>query len=150
VCGPATAASEGFYLGFEVGWSHPDDVSWAAPSIPGGGLRGNQSFNNDALWGGTVGDKWANGLRAELEISHADYGASSIRINNVGTFGASGDITQSAMMGNAAWDFPIAPQWALTVGAGVGSAILKPKYTAPVPPTLAVYGSDSGLAWQIM
>ena len=89
-------------------------------STPGGKIK----FDNAARFDVAAGYKWASGFRLELEDGYASYKVTSattpagVRIN-----GAGGHVAVGTVMGVIAYDIPMSPQFAFTVGAGAGAPL---------------------------
>ncbi len=108
----AASAEEGFYVGLGGGANHVhnDKVNNGA---------GNNSVEFDWGWAGlgTVGYKYDNGLRSELELGY--------RKNNADTFGpfsADGNVATSTAMLNVLYDFDVSDMVDTYVGVGGGVA----------------------------
>src|SRR5262245_9912255 len=68
--GPAVA-EEGVYIGLEAGWSTPSNLH-----VHDVNADGHIRLDDGALVGGSLGYKWTQGLRLEVEISYARYDVS--------------------------------------------------------------------------
>src|SRR5215813_2402019 len=135
--GPASAG-DGLYLGLEAGWSSPSNIHFHDVNADGHFL-----LDDGALLGGSMGYKWAHGLRLELEMSYVRYDVNhSDAFNFVAP--ANGHISQTAYMANAAYDIPISERLRFTLGGGVGAATVMPR----VGGDFLVRRDDTVFAWQ--
>jgi OOP family OmpA-OmpF porin len=124
----------------------------------------DSSWSSDAdtgfVLGGTVGttlDRWAQGLRVEMEVSYRrnDLGGNwvtSDSVSNTGTI--DGNMSTFAILANAWYEFDIGSKMRPYVGGGVGWGRMRADMVA-----LSSSGSDtettdndvteSGFAWQL-
>src|SRR5882724_5856884 len=111
------AAADGWYLGLGAGWSKLTDLDYKV-ATPGGHI----TFEDNARFDVTAGYKMPSGFRLELETAYANYNVKGATIPaGAAIAGADGHIAIGTVMGNVAYDFPIAPDFAFTVGAGLGA-----------------------------
>src|SRR5438105_3894074 len=111
------AANDGWYLGLGAGWSKLDEVSYLH-NLPGGKIK----FDGAARFDIAAGYKWVSGFRLELEDGYANYKVSSATTPaHVAIAGADGHVSVGTVMGVIAYDIPMTPQFAFTVGAGAGA-----------------------------
>ncbi len=138
-------AGEGWYLGLAAGWSHPENSTF---NYPAGSTSGTINLRDATLVAGSVGFKWPMGFRTELEFSRAAYGVRDAVINNSLTAEA-GHVAEGALFANVAYDFPIAPAWALTIGGGIGAAQISPSIVEFSTGT-NVFHDDTAFAYQLI
>src|SRR6266699_1188963 len=121
------AANDGWYLGLGAGWSKMDELKYQR-ATPGGKIK----FNDAARFDAAAGYKWASGLRLELEDGYASYKVSSATTPaGVAIAGATGHVSVGTVMGVIAYDIPMTPQFAFTVGAGAGAGSVLAAYSDP-------------------
>ena len=121
------AAGDGWYLGLGAGWSKMDELKYQR-AIPGGKFK----FDNAARFDAAAGFKWASGLRLELEDGYASYKVSSATTPAGALIArATGHISVGTLMPVVAYDIPITPQFAFTVGAGAGAGRVLAAYSDP-------------------
>lgn len=108
----AAQAEEGFYVGLGGGANHVHDDKID-------NTAGNPSAEFDWGWAGvgTLGYKYDNGLRSELELGYRKNGA-----DQVGAFAADGNVTTMSAMLNVLYDFDISDMLDTYVGVGAGIA----------------------------
>ena len=130
LAGPAAANPQGWYLGLGIGWDNPNSGK-ATFNLGGGGSLG---LGDTAAYIGDFGYKWSNGWRAELELNYADPGAGN---------GLNGDLQETGLFVNAAYDIPISDRANFTIGGGLGYGWADPNFS----PNIA-NGVRGTFAWQ--
>lgn len=108
-----------WYVGGSIG------ANWASSIDPGTFFGNSLDTEFETGWAltGNVGYRWpATNFRTELELAYRQNDVASIFQSPVLIANASGDVSQFSIMANALYDFPIADQWSLTLGAGIGAA----------------------------
>ena len=136
-------AGDGWYVGLGAGLSLPSDVS----------VPGNLSVGNSILRGATVqrdnglrgiaavGYGWEQHLRLEGEIGFSDPAITSISAGGTSTPVSGADLSEVTLFGNLVYDLPLAPDFSLTLGGGLGLGITSLD-------TGSAKSSDSGFAFQ--
>ncbi|HEX3486349.1 MAG TPA: outer membrane beta-barrel protein, partial [Micropepsaceae bacterium] len=124
------AAADGWYLGLGAGWSKLRDVAYSV----NGGPQGKDTYKDTARFDLAAGYKWPMGIRLEIETGYGNYALkNSFTPPPVAAIaGADGHVDIGTVMANVAYDFPIAPQFAFTVGAGAGAGRVLAHYSDPV------------------
>jgi opacity protein-like surface antigen len=119
---PANAQGSGWYLGLGAGWSTLDPVKFnVAPPL--GPLDGNITFEDAASVYLAAGYRFDPPIRVELQVNYADFGSSQLRIGS-GTAVSSGDVGVTSFMVNGLYDIPLSRHFSLSLGAGVGAALV--------------------------
>ncbi|QGZ96916.1 OmpA family protein [Terricaulis silvestris] len=108
--GAGVAAAEDWYVRGDVGVTV--DGEFGDPSFD------DADFDDAAMYSIGAGYGFANGFRAEGELSYRDNELD----DNAIPFPASGDAQVTALMGNLYYDFNRAGRWQPYVGVGVGAA----------------------------
>ena len=134
--GPAAAQAEGWYLGLGAGWDNPNNTHFL---VSNGGGNGSINTRDTAAYSGAVGYEWGSGWRLELEPSYTDPKVSS---------GLHGDIQETSLFANLAYDIPLARWVSLTLGAGAGAAWVSPSVKTAPPVISVASGSKTAFAWQ--
>src|SRR6266550_6467601 len=144
------AAGDGWYLGLGAGWSKMDELKYQR-AIPGGKFK----FDDAARFDAAAGYKWASGLRLELEDGYASYKVSSATTPAGALIaGATGHVSVGTVMGVVAYDIPIAPEFAFTIGAGAGAGRVLAAYRDPTETnrkgkTAFAYQAIAGIIWSV-
>src|ERR1700681_4944249 len=144
------AAADGWYLGLGAGWSKMDELKYQR-TTPGGQVK----FNDAARFDVAAGYKWASGLRLELEDGYASYKVSSATTPaGAAIAGATGHVAVGTVMGVVAYDIPMSPQFAFTLGAGAGAGRVLAAYSDPTESnrkgdTAFAYEGIAGVIWSI-
>jgi opacity protein-like surface antigen len=124
---PAAAGGDGWYLGLGAGLSKMDELKYQR-AVPGGKFK----FDNTARFDAAAGYKWASGLRLELEDGYASYKVSSATTPaGVAIAGATGHVAVGTLMPVVAYDIPLTPEFAFTIGAGAGAGRVLAAYSDP-------------------
>lgn len=145
LAGSAVAATTpGWSVGAEGGATFLNDSSDSF-TPPGNGFH--SSYETGWLGGLTLGYLFANGLRVEVEVRHAenDYDKKTIAS---GSFSVNAKIKTTALMGNAWYNFNPNGSWHPYVGAGIGVARLDfstPGFSDNL--TAPAYQVGAGIAW---
>ncbi|MGQ0741232.1 MAG: OmpA family protein [Alphaproteobacteria bacterium] len=138
LAGPAAAQTQGWYLGLGAGWHNADDVDFSTSGFGSGTI----GLDDGAAFIGALGYKWPGGLRLEVEGGFANPDASG---------GLRGDIDETTLLANVAYDIPLGHWVSLTLGGGAGIAWVDPNIRVPGPPSiLLASGSETAFAWQAM
>ena len=137
LAGPAAAQTQGWYLGLGAGWNNPSNIDFNA----GPGVHGSVQMKDSAAYIATIGYKWRNGIRLELEPGYADPDVGS---------GLKGDVQQTTLFANLAYDIPLARWVSLTLGAGAGMGWVDPSIKTTPPSIRVANGSDTAFAWQAL
>ena len=147
---PAAAGGDGWYLGLGAGWSKMDELNYQR-ATPGGKIK----FDNAARFDVAAGYKWASGFRLELEDGYASYKVTSATTPaGVAIAGATGHVAVGTVMGVVAYDIPITPEFAFTVGAGAGAGRVLAAYSDPTETnrkgdTAFAYQAIAGVIWSV-
>ncbi|MBI1211687.1 MAG: outer membrane beta-barrel protein [Alphaproteobacteria bacterium] len=117
----ADGVRNGWYVGGSIGANWLQDVSPLTFSSD----HLNTDFDTGWAMTAAVGYRCLGGFRGELELAYrkndvnsiyeAPNSSSPIHHTHVG-----GDATQFSVMANAAYDWQVAPRWAVSVGGGLG------------------------------
>lgn len=119
---PATAAGN-WYIAGGIG------ANWVQDTNPftfyGDTL--DTEFDTGWILTGSLGYRWAEGFRGELELGYRKNDVDSIFESPNGGFpfthtNVSGEVTQFSLMANALYDIRLAEHCVLTVGGGIGIA----------------------------
>jgi outer membrane protein OmpA-like peptidoglycan-associated protein len=152
-------AGDGWYAGFGVGESW-GDASGQCTGI----VCQRQIFGGDVDLGRApvveldYGYKWADagwwdgGFRLEGEIAYAPFSVHAVHGRGF-VVHTNGNLNLTSAFLNVAWDWPIAPKWALTFGGGIGIANVNPdvKVKGGTPPfNKLAYDDDSAFSWQLL
>lgn len=135
----------GWYIGLGGGWDGQSDIKFS-DSL---GNFGTFKTNDNALLAGTIGYRLPGSpFRLELEGGYDWHDINQIDFS-AGSFGgpvtmASGHANLGDVLVNAIYDFPVAPRWALSVGAGAGAGFSDVALNSPV----AGSAGRTGFMWQ--
>ena len=111
-------AGEGFYVGLGAGWAGQSNInlSQLTPSLGGGQV----TTDDGVLVAGSLGYKLPElPIRIEFESGYDFHSVSTIQFNGV-SYSGSGHNDIASELFNAIYDFPVAPQWNISVGGGLG------------------------------
>ena len=145
--GPA-AAADGLYLDFGAGWSSPSDIKWHDSSASP--TRGTIALKSGGAVDAEVGYRLSDGLRMGLEFVNAIYRVSTVSVNGT-PYSANGQVTQSGMMGNVAYDIYSINRVNFTVGAGLGGGNVSPNFTDTQGSTKTkISQTNTAIAWQAL
>jgi opacity protein-like surface antigen len=111
-------AGEGIYVGLGAGWDNQNDitVTQLAPPI----ATGQVSTNDGVLIAGSLGYKFPEiPIRIEFESGYDWHSVTQFQSGGT-TVAANGHNNIASELFNAIYDIPIAPQWNISVGAGLG------------------------------
>jgi opacity protein-like surface antigen len=115
---PMETGHGGWYLGLGAGWANLDNVKFNDNL----GNTGAFNTNDGVIAVGALGYKLPTiPIRIELEGGYDWHGLSSIEVNGVSA-SASGHANLGHALVNGVYDIPIAPRWAISLGAGAGAA----------------------------
>jgi len=141
-------AGDGFYVGLGVGWANQNDINLNQFSRPFGG--GQVSTNDGVLVAGSLGYKLPEiPIRLEFESGYDWHSVSSIQFNGV-NYSGSGHNDIASELFNAIYDIPVAPQWNISVGGGLGPGHVH------LAPTISATGEQLAnvdhwaLMWQVI
>ncbi len=130
-----------WYVGLGGGWDGQNSISLSDSF----GNTGKVSTNDGALLAGSLGYRFpAMPLRLEVEGGYTWHSLGQITINGSPATSASGHVNLGHVLFNAIYDVPIAPQWAISLGAGAGVGFGDYSMTAPFSGGL----SKTGFMWQ--
>ncbi len=144
--GPAALAqnapAKGPFIGLSGGFSFTDDSDISGPAIA-------TSAETDTGWLalGTLGYRYGNGVRTELEGGWRDNEVDSVFGPGSGT----GDITAKSLMGNLLYDIPTGSRLVPYVGGGLGFAQVEFDGVAPAVgavPATTIDDDDNVFAYQ--
>jgi outer membrane protein OmpA-like peptidoglycan-associated protein len=137
---PPSALSAGPYAGFGGGLNIQRDTDFSGPGV-------NGTLDSNLGWAGllSLGYRWQNGLRGEIE---GGYRRNNVdEIEGCATCGSDGFTQAWSAMANLLYDFnlgwPVHPY----VGAGAGAAKVRAGGIGPVPGT-SINDSDWAFAYQ--
>jgi OmpA-OmpF porin, OOP family len=120
--GTAAAQGSGWYLGLGAGWTTLDPVKFnIAPPL--GPLGGDTTFEDGAAVYLAGGYRFDMPFRVEGEIHYADFSSSRLRIGSASAV-SSGDVGMTSFLINGLYDFPLSRHFSLSLGAGVGAALV--------------------------
>jgi opacity protein-like surface antigen len=130
----------GWYLGLGAGWSGMNNINFSDAH----GNSGDASTNDSALVIGSIGYRFpASPFRLELEGGYDWHRLNQIDFDGVSHAG-SGRANLGSALVNAIYDFPIAPRWAISVGAGAGAGFTDFSTGAPAE----VNSTKTDFMWQ--
>lgn len=135
---------ESWYLSLGAGVNSLDEVDGILTSS--GGVTTDFAIDFETGWafGGAVGYHW-DMLRLELELSYRENDASDFE----GAATTTGDVSQFAQMLNIIFDIPLGESVELSLGAGIGGALVDADITATtLLGTAIVSDDDYVLAYQ--
>lgn len=111
-------AGEGFYVGLGAGWDSQGNIPLSQLVAPLG--SGSVSSNDGALIAGSLGYRLPEiPIRIEFESGYDFHSVTSFQSGGT-TFGATGHSNIASELFNAIYDIPVAPQWNISVGGGLG------------------------------
>lgn len=141
-------AGEGLYIGLGAGFDSQNNITLDQLAPPP--ATGQISTNDGAVIAGTLGFKLPEfPLRLEFESGYDWHSVSSFQTGGI-TYSASGHSNIASELFNAIYDIPVAPQWNISVGGGLGPGHV---YFAP---NLSSTGEQIGyidhwaLMWQLI
>ncbi len=147
-----TAAAEerptGFYLSGGGGANFLDDDN--IPNILGGTARHDIAYESGWLGIGALGYKFDETLRVEVELGYRDnniQGVSSLPVLPTAVTSSS-DVTAFSQLVNFIFDIPLSERMDLSVGGGVGGALVDA--TIAIPGTTALSDDEYGFAYQAL
>ena len=131
-----------------AGFDHPDTGS---VKFQAGSDAGKIDLRDAVLVAGSFGYKLPSGFRFELEFSRVAFPAKGVVFANSNNVinPLSGHVAEGALIANIAYDIPIAPNWAATVGVGLGGAQISPSIIEFSSGT-NVFRDDTAFAWQFI
>jgi opacity protein-like surface antigen len=130
----------GWYLGLGAGWDNQNNIKFNESL---GGF-GDLSTKDGAIAVGSLGYRFPTmPLRIELEGGYDWHKLDNVDLNGVSAAG-SGHANLGSALVNAIYDIPIAPRWAISLGAGAGAAFTD--FSASAPITLS--RSKTDFMWQ--
>ena len=137
----ANADSPGLYIGLGAGVTLPRQSDVEAP-----GIDTNADLDNGWKGIGSVGYKFTNGIRSELELG---YGSN--QFDKIADINADGSILNRTAMLNAFYDFNNVMPWSMvTPFVGLGLGVDWVKIRNATIPGLRVDDSDLTFAYQAM
>jgi len=139
LAGPA-AAGDGMYIGLGAGWDGQNNVTVDQLAPPP--ASGQVTTNNGLIIAGSLGYKMPEfPVRLEFESGYDWHSVQSLQSGP--TYSASGHSNVASELVNAVYDFPVAPGWNLSAGAGVGAGHVwfAPNFSGP--------GAGNGLSGNI-
>jgi len=149
---PALAGGDGWYLGLGAGYSQLEDIKTTATTT-----GGKIEYKDTARYIASAGYKMPSGFRLELEGGWASYPVKdAFNGNGARLTGAQGWTSVGTLLINGAYDFPITPDFAFTLGAGIGAGRTEIKYfdTATFPglvgPAEIDRGANTAFAYQLI
>jgi OOP family OmpA-OmpF porin len=114
---------QGWYVGIGAGfnWIH-DGVQ---QDLVGGTLLRTQawSFDTGSVVAGTLGHYYGGGWRFEFELARRDNDVDTICA--VACVGSTAEVNQFSQMFNAIYEVPVAKDWTLSLGAGLGGNLVE-------------------------
>ena len=145
---PLTAARanpQGWYLGLEGGWTALRSVGYArAPSA--GPRQARLDFGDNGAFAASAGYRFEIPLRVEAEFGFADYRAKFLRSAGLADSPLSGGMSTASFIANAAYDIPLSPFLALSLGLGLGVSEVDPSIRDPAGSHL--HDSQAVFAWR--
>jgi OmpA-OmpF porin, OOP family len=128
ICGSALASdATGWYVGLGAGLSIPLDQKLV--------LRGTQTAGyklqpkDSGLFAGMFGYRFSNRIRIENELSYDYHSVNEKFVRRDESIAIKGHESAFADIVNVFYDQPLSSKWDVFVGAGVGIASFKPKFT---------------------
>jgi outer membrane protein OmpA-like peptidoglycan-associated protein len=140
---PSPAQTGGWYLGLGGGWTGIDSVKFAAP--PTGQTNGNITFSDSGAVYIASGYRFDIPFRVEGEVQYTDFSSSLLRLPG-GSSNASGDMGLTSFFFNGLYDWPLSKHFSLSLGAGVGAAIVDASLKDVFADHLT--GSSTAFTWQ--
>jgi len=137
------APAKGPFIGLSGGFNFSDDSDVGGPGIA-------TSAETDTGWLalGTLGYRYGNGVRTELEGGWRDNDVDSV----FGPTSGTGDITAKSLMGNLLYDIPTGSRLVPYVGGGLGFAQIEydgvGPLTAALAPPVTINDEDNVFAYQ--
>jgi opacity protein-like surface antigen len=130
----------GWYLGLGGGWDGQNNINWQDTL----GYSGSFKTNSNAIAIGSIGYRLPQlPLRFEFEGGYAWHSLSSVSENGA-TAPASGHSNLGSALFNAIYDIPVAPRWAISLGAGAGAGFSEQTIRSPFIGSL----NKTGFMWQ--
>jgi outer membrane protein OmpA-like peptidoglycan-associated protein len=150
-------AGDGWYAGFGVGEAWGDATAQCTAVVCQRRVGGDMDIGRAPVVEVDYGYKWADagwwdgGFRLEAEIAYAPFSVHAVH-GIGGVIHTNGNLNLTSAFLNLAWDWPIAPKWALTFGGGVGITNVNPDVLVKgqVPPNKVAYDDDSAFSWQLL
>jgi outer membrane protein OmpA-like peptidoglycan-associated protein len=167
LAGPASAG-EGWYVGVGVGESWADASlsssgrdQAGAPITSSGDLDMSRAADVELITGYKWADAgwWEGGFRLESEVGYRSFAVRTWHPDHVlfaDPTRTSGHIELVSAFVNAVWDFPIADDWAISLGGGIGLANVDPEIHNKSVIGLTgsqdrlAFGDDSTFTWQLI
>jgi opacity protein-like surface antigen len=139
---PPAYVPGGWYLGAAGGWDMQNSIKWDDAL----GAYGEVKTNDNALALGSIGYRFpASPFRLEVEGGYSWHDIDTISDQSLGIVAqGSGHVNLGHVLANAIYDFPIAPRWAISIGAGAGMGFADYTVNAPITGSL----SKTGFMWQ--
>ena len=146
---PALADDPGWYIGLGAGYAHPEPVLMKFDNPTATPRFFNADYKPNWLALGSVGYKFEDHLRIEVEFSYTENDAKQV-VTTGGTFlaPATGGMSEAAGMINVNYDFDLGGRWGATIGAGLGAGDVN-EY-GYVDGAKRLQGAAWGFAWQGM
>lgn len=121
-----TMTRPGLYLGFAGGGSYMPERDYTAPGVTDSKISPELGW----VWIPSLGWRWGNGLRTEVEGGYRRNNVDSV--TNCGGCGDGGHITAWTAMANALYDIPTQSRFHPYLGVGVGGADVKMGDVGPI------------------
>jgi opacity protein-like surface antigen len=136
----------GFYLGLGTGINLPQSANFNTVNFNTNTLApGSASFDTGWLINGSVGYKWQNGIRTEVEFGYRDADLHSL--NGVPV---SGDASTNSVMVNALYDIDTNSRITPYVGGGIGAGYQDWNNVHDATFANSAHLHDSGFQWQLI
>jgi opacity protein-like surface antigen len=140
----AQAESNGWYLGLGIGWSALQ-TSRGDLGPPSGPATAKISWGDSVAANGTAGYKFQDfPIRLEGELRYSNYSAHNLDFGPTIPLNGSADVW--SVFANALYDIPVADNFAITLGAGIGAADFGPSINDGFGGR--IYGSNTEFTWQ--
>lgn len=128
---------ESWYLSLGAGVNSLDEVEGVLTSSGGATTDFAVDFETGWAFGGAIGYHW-DMLRLELELSYRENDASDFD----GADTTTGDVSQFAQMLNIVFDIPLGETVELSLGGGIGAAMVDAEITATTVLGSAIVADD--------
>jgi opacity protein-like surface antigen len=139
---PMEVGHGGWYLGLGAGWASLGNIKFNDDL----GNTGSFNTNDGVIAVGALGYKLPTmPIRIEFEGGYDWHGLSSIEVNGVSA-SATGHANLGHALVNGVYDIPIAPRWAISLGAGAGAAFTD--FSGSTTGGLTVSRNKTDFMWQ--
>jgi OOP family OmpA-OmpF porin len=142
----AQANPQGWYLGLGGGWTALESVGYVLAS-PAGPRQARLEFGDNGTFAASAGYRFPGPLRVEAEFGFADYRAKFLHAAGLPDSPLSGGMSTVSFITNAAYDIPLSPLLALSLGLGLGISEVDPSIRDPAGSHL--HNPQAVFAWRV-